>query len=235
MPVYWLLRRQVRVPADTGWLSEDERAVLAGLRFEKRRRDWLLGRWTAKRTVEMALRLGPPGGSLGELSPNQISIMAAPDGAPEVLIGGRPCGLNLSISHCGGVALCAVAPGPLRPGCDLERVEPRSPAFVDDYFTAAERDWWLGQPEKWRPLTANLLWSAKESALKVLRSGLRADTRSVQIDPGSIIFGPPGQWLPLRGELDGGETLQGWWRREGDRLVHTLFSRPSAPEPVALD
>ena len=67
-------------------------------------------------------------------------------------------------------------------GCDLELVEPRSEAFVRDYFTVPEQCCVGAVPdgeESW--LRANLLWSAKESVLRVLETGLRRDTRSVEI------------------------------------------------------
>ena len=37
-----------RLPAGHDWLTAAERARLEEFRFEKRRRDWLLGRWAAK-------------------------------------------------------------------------------------------------------------------------------------------------------------------------------------------
>ena len=85
-------------------------------------------------------------------------------------------------------------------GCDLELVEPRSDRFVADYLTAAEQQLVLGAgPE--RDLVANLIWSAKESALKVLRVGLRRDTRSVEVTldgwgavTGSGAAARPGRW-----------------------------------------
>jgi len=75
-------------------------------------------------------------------------------------------------------------------GCDLEIVEPRSDAFVEDFLTAAERSLVAGAPdEDARHLLANLVWCGKESALKVLRTGLRRDTRSVEVS----LPGGPGQ------------------------------------------
>ena len=50
----WLLLSEESLPADDDWLSEAEREVLAGLRFDRRRRDWRLGRWTARRALEAA-------------------------------------------------------------------------------------------------------------------------------------------------------------------------------------
>ena len=64
-------------------------------------------------------------------------------------------------------------------GCDLELVEPRTPGFVADFLTAAEQQSVASRPDP--DAAANLIWSAKESALKVLQTGLRRDTRSVEV------------------------------------------------------
>ena len=80
-------------------------------------------------------------------------------------------------------AVCMVAPRGLAVGSDLELVEARTDAFVRDWFTPAERDLVLRRRDRaTRDLLANLVWSAKESALKVLETGLRRDTRSVEVD-----------------------------------------------------
>ena len=68
-------------------------------------------------------------------------------------------------------------------GCDLEIVEPRSDAFIADYFTAEEQALIERTSAADRSLLLALLWSAKESALKALRAGLRLDTRSVIVRP----------------------------------------------------
>jgi phosphopantetheinyl transferase len=86
--------------------------------------------------------------------------------------------------------LCAVAPPSAEVGCDLETVEPRSPAFLADYFTDAEPNLVARTPAAMRDRVLTLLWSAKESALKALGSGLRLDTRSVDAAPvGSMLHG----------------------------------------------
>ena len=62
-------------------------------------------------------------------------------------------------------------------GCDLEVIEPRSEEFVADYFTTEEQKMVSQAPIADRSKLLALLWSAKESALKALREGLRFDTR----------------------------------------------------------
>jgi 4'-phosphopantetheinyl transferase superfamily len=51
-------------------------------------------------------------------------------------------------------------------GCDLELVEPSSPGFVRDFLTDIEQGYVAAQSDfDARDAAANLLWSAKESAL----------------------------------------------------------------------
>jgi 4'-phosphopantetheinyl transferase len=127
--------------------------------------------------------------------------------------------------------MCAVAAPDVQLGCDLEVVEPHSQAFVRDYFTAEERSLIAAHPETIEGLVS-LIWSAKESALKVLRTGLRDDTRSVSVcalDPLSV----EGSWVQLSVRIRGDRILRGWWQ-SADKLLRTLIAAPAARVPVAL-
>ncbi len=77
--------------------------------------------------------------------------------------------------------MCVVAPAGVSLGCDLEVIEPRSAAFVTDYFTRNEQALVERTSKEERPRLVTLLWSAKESALKALHVGLRLDTNSVEV------------------------------------------------------
>src|SRR5271167_4895888 len=135
MDVFWLEQSEADIPASDDWLSASERASLNAMRFPKRRADWRLGRWTAKRALSAYLNL--PGDHQAFAN---IEVRPAASGAPEAFIANRPASAAISLSHCNGSALCAVAPSGTALGCDLELVEPRSNAFVADYFTAEEQD-----------------------------------------------------------------------------------------------
>ena len=178
MDVYWLEQSEADVPAADDWLSESEAVQLSRFRFAKRRADWRLGRWTAKCAVAASLKLPDDHRSL-----KKIEISAASTGQPEVTLVGRTERVTISISHRDGIAICAVAVGDVKLGCDLEVIEPRSDAFIADYFTAEEGELIAQTSGEKRPLLVSLLWSAKESALKALHVGLRADTRSVRVNP----------------------------------------------------
>jgi 4'-phosphopantetheinyl transferase len=225
MDVGWLEQRGRDVPPLEDWLSAEETARLAGLRFPKRRDDWRLGRWTAKLAVCAWLRL-PRGQELLR----RIEIRPEPSGAPRVWIEGNPALVAISLSHREGTALCAIAP-PAALGCDLEAIEPRSDAFVADYFTAEE--WRLVEqapvPDRRRVLA--LLWSAKESAFKAVHEGLRLDTRCANVTAEMDESGAG--WHPLCVSIAGREYFHGWWRRAGG-LVRTLVAAPPPKIPVPL-
>ena len=105
---------------------------------------------------------------------------------------------------------------------------------MTDYLTAYEQEYVRSQGEHGSPgwdVAANLLWSAKESALKVLRVGLRADTRSVEVTLGADVR--PDGWSPLAVRAVTGDRFPGWWRRDGVFLL-TLASRELTEPPTLL-
>ena len=66
-----------------------------------------------------------------------------------------------------------------------------------------------------------------------MRSGLRADTRWVDVElPGPR--GPGHAWEPLTvGSVLDARLFPGWWRHE-DGLVRTVVSTEASPPPAAL-
>jgi 4'-phosphopantetheinyl transferase len=229
MDVYWLEQSEADVPSEDGWLSAGEAARLAAMRFVKRRTDWRLGRWTAKCALQACLKNCS---DLNKLS--QIEICSAPSGAPEVFLSGEPAGVTISLSHRAGIAACAVAIPGAALGCDLEMIEPRSDAFVADYFTEKEQAFIGGTSAADRPLLVNLLWSAKESALKALQEGLRLDTRWVAVSLVNVQHGrQDGSWHPLRVVARTGEVFTGWWQCT-DILVRTLVAEQPITPPIML-
>jgi 4'-phosphopantetheinyl transferase len=221
--IHWLTQTSRDPPVGEEWLTAGEQATLARLHVAKRRRDWLLGRWTAKRAL--VAYLGCDG--LGRLE-----VRAADSGAPEVFLDGRAAPLTLSLSHAAGCGLCAVTTRGVALGCDLERIEARDRAFVTDYFTDDEQRSIATAPAADRACIVTLLWSAKESALKALREGLRFDTRSVAATlVGDSAFD---SWCPLSVcHGDSGRIFRGWWRRDGG-CVMTIVADPAPPPPISL-
>jgi 4'-phosphopantetheinyl transferase len=217
----WLSQGVTDVPGDDAWLAPREAAYLARMRFPKRRSEFRLGRWTAKRAI--ALHLGR-GRSSAEL--RAILIDRAPDGAPAALVEERPAELYLTMTDRADQAVCLVGPPGTALGCDLELVEPRSDGFVGDYLTAREQRL-VADAGDGRDLLANLIWCGKESALKVLRTGLRRSTLSVEVSfpTTSSVDG----WAPISVRAIEGAVFPGWWQRFGRFVLTVAATADFAP------
>lgn len=226
-PAY-LIQTITDVPAGEEWLGPAERLVQRTLKFEKRRNDWRLGRWTAK----CAIACWPgQSGKIQKLS--DIEILAADDGAPEVTVLGKPAPIHLSISHREGVGCALITTPEFLPGCDLEMVEPRTLEFISDFFTSRENKLVSEIPPGEQPLIANLIWSAKESAMKLLREGLRLDTCNVKVsfpDQTGI-----NGWKSLLVSIEPtGQQIRGWWLLK-ERVILTVLTEPPSGPPLELD
>lgn len=225
--MWWLAHGEADVPDNDEWLTADERSHVNSIRFTKRRNEYLTRRWTTKQAVASVLDMDRSSRSL-----TRIEVRHRASGAPFALFDREPSGVDVSMSDRSGWAVCLAAPpgravsGTL--GIDLEVVEPRSDHFVDDFFTEAERNRVRSlERADDRHEAANLIWSAKEAGLKVRQVGLRADTRTVEVDlsPGAprsdgwsqmTVTGPDG-------------PMPGWWRRDGVFLLTVAMSAPAEP------
>ena len=247
MEVYWLEQTEADVPAENDWLGESEAVHMAGLRFPKRRADWRLGRWTAKRALAGYLNFPSHPQALAA-----IEIRPAPDGAPEVFFANQPATVTISLSHRAGRAACAIAQPGAALGCDLEIIEQRSEAFMADYFTTEEQALARRAPPADQSWLLTLLWSAKESGLKALRTGLRLDTRCVVVNPVDALRHPDedgegcterpaltvrpyslNTWRALHVQHTNGPAFHGWWQETGN-LLRTLVAAPRPGKPILL-
>jgi len=223
----WAMVAASDVPDSNIWLSERERQVLSSHESPRRRSDWRLGRWAAKQAILATLE------GIDGVKTAELEILAAEDGAPEAWLRGVPAGLIISISHRDGVAVSLACRAGTLAGCDLELVEPRAPAFAADWFTPGEMALVEAAPVASRDRLVTMVWSAKESALKAIRQGLRLDTRDVEVNPsGENVFGDEG-WRRFAATY-AGRPLAGWWRSEG-RWVMTSVIDPAGNPPVSVD
>jgi 4'-phosphopantetheinyl transferase len=219
MAVYWLEQTERDVAIEDDWLSLVETLRLTNMLFPKRRADWRLGRWTAKRAVASYLGLTADPKTFAE-----IEIRPTRSGAPEVFIARRQQDLNLSLSHCSGTALCAITLSNPPVGCDLEVSEVRHDAFLRDYFTDAEQLCVQNSPPSERWYVLALLWSAKESALKALQVGLRLDTRCAVVDLCDTPVGDS-SWRPFTVSCPNEKIFVGFHSRT-DALIRTIVTNP---------
>ena len=220
----WIQVDDSSVPRDDDWLGPDEKKVLAELGLAKRRREWRLGRYAAKTLVSSFTKTDEHA---------RVQVIAAEDGAPEVFVDRNALDVSLSISHRDGVAACTLSTEAVV-GCDLEAVEPRTSRFVSDFFTEHESTLAERSPGDERDLRVALTWSAKESALKVLRVGLRRDTRDVEVELGDV--GNEDGWHPFEARLrPERRLLRGWWRRRQNLVLTIASSNSGAPARAPLE
>jgi phosphopantetheinyl transferase len=250
--IHWLVQTTKEIPELKRGLSLDrllnarEQERLAALKTEKRRHDWLLGRWTSKLLVQAVLRQEE-----GEVPPlNDLIISNDPSGAPFVTgeLTDKHLPVTISISHSGDRAFCAatgIASGTQIPmgvlGADIEQVESRPQGFVQDYFSETEVALVHRTPSRCRDLLVTATWSAKEAALKAVHLGLTVDTRSVTclIEP---VADPPNFWtpFPIRWEVwrlnryspapPELPQLMGWWRIQDGYVLSLAAQRPLSPK-----
>jgi 4'-phosphopantetheinyl transferase len=172
-----------------GLLSDIEREQYDKLKTDKRRRDWLLGRWAAKRLLQAVMHDAGRAQSIAPLPAlDSFAIVNDPDGAPRAVwrtgTDNGPCPVSLSISHSGDhAAACVVAQPDRALGIDIERIETRPPGFAEEYFTEAEVALVRSAPAQDRDVLVTAIWSAKEATLKATRLGLTVDTRRVTCLP----------------------------------------------------
>ena len=241
----WLAVGEHQVPADDAWLAPTEAARLAQYRFTKRRTEYRLRRWAGKQAVAAFAGLDPAPSRLAS-----VEVLNRPGGAPYVMVDGAPLGVEVSLTDRAGWAVCLIAArgggrmdgrdrvggrDKINVGVDLEIVEPRSDAFVTDFLTRSEAEYVRRRPGgAERDAAANLIWSAKESALKVLRTGLRADTRSVEVCLAEEVR--PDGWAALEVRALGGALrLPGWWRRDGVFLLTVAYDVAADPPVITTD
>ncbi len=246
----WLIAERGSLPRAEHILAPPELERYLGMRNEKRRGDWLLGRWAAKQLLMWHLGRGGL-----DLSPEAIMVLSDADGAPRAVpwgaalalpqIGAALEALPISISHSEGRALCALAAEPqstiyklqstISLGADIEQIRSRGAAFAEAYDTGQELALLAGAPPAIYDTLSTVIWSAKEATLKLTRHGLRVDTRSVTCLPE---LPGDGVWAPVVVSTAlTGAPLAGWWREiEGCVLtiVVTRGGLEGAPPPGEL-
>ncbi len=223
--IHYTIQDWHQVPTGLDWLTPDERVRLDGFRFEKRRRDWLLGRWASK--VALLALTG-----LSHRDINRLEIASAPDGAPLPRLDSRPCQMMLSLRHSNNRASAAVRPGATPLGCDLELIESRGAGFVETYFTTAECEAVERANPEDRDTLITIIWSAKESVLKALRRGLSVDTRSVEVSVDGEVTAA--DWKSARILASDEGAFGCWWRVDGGSIL-SVVAEPPVEIPVALE
>ena len=173
-------------PADS-FLSVAENAYLQTLRAEKRKGDWLGGRFALKVLLARESGLLPVCSceNLQEMSVaalavlKNIDVVKLPSGAPQVFVGAVPDARSVSITHSNGWAAAAISEPHTFLGIDLEKIEPRMRAWAEDFFTPQER-------EPMTPEHLTELWTKKEAVVKLLGRGLSLNAQEIDLAGGKV-------------------------------------------------
>ncbi len=145
----------------TDVLHESELRTHEGLRFERRRDEYLLGRFVAK--VALGRYLGERNWTAIEVSPGIFQ-------QPLVRHAGRDLAA-VCITHSGGSAAAAAFPAGHPLAIDLERLDPDRLGILKSQVGPAEVET-AGLPPEEALRRVTQLWTAKEALSKVLRCGL---------------------------------------------------------------
>ena len=211
--VFWKIQEQQEF-VDLEWLSPKEFTRQQSFRFPKRKQEWLCGRQTAKSLLLKTSKY------LQNCQISDFSIENYADGSPNVVRNGEILPGSISISHRSGFASAAWAPNPNdKIGIDLEAIEPKPASFVEDYFTIHEIKNVFEQKPDDQPVISSLIWSAKEAVMKALQTGLRIDTRQIEIQIPSSEEINGWKKLDISVYPGGYQTARLFWRQSGPIII----------------
>lgn len=143
------------------WLSDSERLVYEGYTAHKRKRDYLLGRYAAKKAASVLL---------GESDYKKISILSGVFNQPVLYHHNNKHNIQVSITHAASKGAAIAFPETHPMGIDIEKVEGKLEGSLKSVMTNAD----LTQLYDHLLLNVTgltLAWSAKEALSKVLRTG----------------------------------------------------------------
>lgn len=150
------------------WLHPQEQTYADSLKFEKRKKSYLLGRLTAKCAVAALL---------GE-KPADIWIQSGIFTQP--LVVANASNVQVSITHCDDFGAALAFPEAHPMGIDLERVAPDKKEALERNLTKAEKELMKAWPYPYET-GLTLVWTAKEAISKVLKTGLMAPLEIFEI------------------------------------------------------
>ena len=172
--------------------AEWESSYIDRIRFLKRRSDFISGRLAGKRAVKEHL-VNYGRFNVKTLRFYDVEIRKSNTGKPEVIITNNQTDLLISISHSGAFAASIVCNGMDYKGIgiDIEKIESREESFLNVGFNQSEieklkTDNTRGEKKSNSRVDEDItrFWTIKESILKSLGLGLKADLKDIEIiDP----------------------------------------------------
>lgn len=161
------------------WLTEEEHQQLTRYSFEKRRKEWFLGRICAKQAT---LELLNKGNRLAALQPLDLSIGVNPGGRPYVQITRSkevPADLDISISH----SHQKVAGLACRDHCGVDIQYLSDTLFkVKERYCSETEAALLDSTAEDELIQLGLLWVAKEALRKCLNSAGHPGFLAMQLE-----------------------------------------------------
>lgn len=152
------------------YLHPTEREYYESLKFEKRMRSFLIGRYAAKRAVAALT---------GEADLAKILVRSGIFTQPIITLPGHQ-NIQVSISHCDhlGTALAFPEAHPL--GIDIEKIHLDKNEVLEKQMTPAEIELIKTQPDSYETMLT-VLWTAKEALSKVIKTGLMTPMKIYEI------------------------------------------------------
>jgi len=147
--------------AGPDFLCGSEVTYFAGLKFERRQRSYLLGRYAAKLAVRELV---------GQPDLTRIEIRRGVFEQPLVSCAGTE-GCGVSISHSHDMATALAFPLGHTMGIDVERLDAAHFSTLQSQLSTKEADWVEAAGER-KLEWATAIWTAKEALSKVLGSGM---------------------------------------------------------------
>lgn len=143
------------------FLGCQEREFYKNLRYDRKRKSYLLGRYAAKNAVKTALKLE---------SLTEIEIFNGIFDQP--LIGcDKSKNLLISISHCEDTGIAVAFPDSLSIGIDIEKINPEKYQLLENMLKNSEKDC-LEMDEGVNIKIVTMLWAVKEALSKSIKTGL---------------------------------------------------------------
>ncbi len=158
------------LPLAQSVLTQREMAAYSAFKVEKRRTEWLAGRYALKSLAT----------DFFTFDMKKMEVKNLPTGKPVLLVPGGTK-LPVSITHSGDYAAAAIGLTGEAIGLDMEIIEPRSRAWAEQSFAKEEIS-------SSAAFFLTELWAKKEAILKFLGVGLSLDTKDIRIVGGRILL-----------------------------------------------
>lgn len=153
------------------YLHSQELNYYETLTVEKRKKSYLLGRYSAKHAVSALV---------GEENPQNILIKQGFFNHP-IVINTNNQNVQVSISHCDDIGAAVAFPEAIPMGIDIELLDPNKTNVLESQMTEKEKKLIKSFPYSYSAMLI-LLWTAKEALSKVLKTGMMTPFQVYEIN-----------------------------------------------------